>query len=142
MKPWRVVLDTNIVVAALRSNQGASYQLLMLLGGNVFAMCLTVSLTMEYEAAAMRLVGATPLTRRDIADVLDYLCSQANRHKVHFLWRPFLSDPADDMVLEAAVASGAKYIVTHNTRDFAGAEKFGIRVLTPGDFLNAVRRRK
>ena len=142
MKPWRVVLDTNIVVAALRSDQGASYQLLMLLDSNAFALCLTVSLTMEYEAAAMRLVGKTPLTRRDIADVLDYLCSQANRHKVHFLWRPFLSDPADDMVLEAAVASGAKYIVTHNTRDFAGVEKFGIQVLKPGVFLNEVRRRK
>jgi len=142
MKPWRVVLDTNVVVAALRSDQGASYQILMLLGGNEIKMCLTVSLAMEYEAAAMRLIGKTALARRDIGDVLDYLCSQANRHKVHFLWRPFLSDPDDDMVLEAAVASGAKHIVTHNTRDFAGVEKFGIRVLKPGAFLTAVRRRK
>ena len=114
----------------------------MLLGSNEFKLCLTVSLAMEYEAATMRLVRETPLTRGDIGDILDYLCSQANRHQVHFLWRPFLSDPDDDMVLEAAVASGAKYIVTHNTRDFAGAEKFGIRVLKPGAFLNAVRRRK
>jgi len=114
----------------------------MLLGGNEIKMCLTVSLAMEYEAAAMRLIGKTALTRRDIGDVLDYLCSQANRHKVHFLWRPFLSDADDDMVLEAAVASGAKHIVTHNTRDFAGVEKFGIRVLKPGAFLTAVRRRK
>jgi len=125
----------------MRSDQGASYQILMLLGGNVFEMCLTVSLAMEYEAATIRLVRETPLTRRDIGDVLDYLCSQGNRHKVHFLWRPFLNDPDDDMVLEAAVASGAKYIVTHNTRDFAGVEKFGIRVLKPGVFLKAVRRR-
>ena len=142
MKPWRVVLDTNVVVAALRSDQGASYQILMMLGGGSFEVCLTVSLTVEYEAAATRLVGETPLTRRDIGDVLDYVCSEAHRHKVHFLWRPFLSDADDDMVLEAAVASGARYIVTHNTRDFAGIESFGIRALTPGAFLSAVRRRK
>jgi len=142
MKPWRVVLDTNVVVAALRSDGGASYRILMMLDEDSFQICLTVSLAMEYEAASMRLVGETPLSRHDIEDVLDYLCSQALRRKVHFLWRPFLSDADDDMVLEAAVASGAKYIVTHNIRDFAGAEEFGIRILQPGAFLAALRRRR
>ena len=112
-----------------------------MLGGDRFEICLTVPLCVEYEAATMRLVGETPLTIRDIGDVLDYLCSQANRCKVNYLWRPFLGDPDDDMVLEAAVAAGAKYIVTHNTRDFAGVEEFGIRVCKPKAFLNTVRRR-
>jgi len=142
MKSWRVVLDTNVIVAALRSDQGASYQILMLVGGDLFQPCLTVSLAMEYEAAAMRLIRSTPLARSDIGDVLDYMCAEAHRQKVHFLWRPFLRDADDDMVLEAAVASGARYIVTHNTRDFAGVESFGIRAITPGAFLSAVRRRK
>jgi len=142
MELWRVVLDTNVIVAALRSNQGASYQILMMLGHDLFEVCVTVSLAMEYEAVAMRLVGETPLTKRDIGNILDYICSEARRSKVHFLWRPFLSDADDDMVLEAAVACGARYIVTHNIRDFAGVESFGIRALTPGAFLSVVRRKR
>jgi len=141
MKPWRVVLDTSMIVAALRSAQGASYQVLMRLGGETYEACLTVPLVMEYESAAMRLPGKTPLTAEDIGDILDYICTESRHLKVHFLWRPFLRDPDDDMVLEAAVSAQARYIVTHNIRDFVGAEQFGIRTIRPGAFLARMRRR-
>ncbi len=137
-----MVLDTNVIISALRSSQGASYEILMRLGQNSFQPCVTVSLMMEYESVSMRLIEKTSLTEDNIGDILDYLCATARRCKVHFLWRPTLKDPDDDMVLEAAVASGAKIIVTHNVRDFKGAETLGVRVLKPAAFLSIIRRKK
>jgi len=65
----------------------------------------------------------------------DYLCQVALRREIFFLWRPFLKDPKDDLVLELAVESECEFIITYNRRDFAGTEKFGIKVLTPKEFL-------
>ena len=75
------------------------------------------------------------LSNSDIKAFLGYLTSRAERLKIHFLWRPYLKDPNDDMVLEVAVAGGVEFIVTHNTKDFAGSERFGVRAITPGWFL-------
>ena len=97
---------------------------------------LSVPLVLEYEAALTRLLGESD-TR--VAPVIDYLCSVSDLREIYFLWRPFLRDPADDMVLELAVESGADLIVTHNLRDFRGAEeRFGIRVDTPAGFLRSL----
>lgn len=71
----------------------------------------------------------------DIDDILDYLCSVGHRRTVYYLWRPFLSDPKDEMVLELAVAAGSDLIVTYNKSDFDGVEQFGIRVMTAQEFL-------
>jgi predicted nucleic acid-binding protein len=71
-------------------------------------------------------------------DILDYVYSIARLRKIHFLWRPFLSDPKDDMALELAVAAGCKIIVTYNKADFTGVEKFGIRVMTAREFLKEI----
>jgi len=71
--------------------------------------------------------------------LIDYVCAVAVRQKIFFLWRPFLRDPGDDMVLELAVAAGCDAVVTHNVRDFSGAERLGVRILTPGKFLQEVR---
>ena len=71
---------------------------------------------------------------------MDYLCQVADLREIFFLWRPFLRDPGDEMVLEVAVSAKASLIVTHNVRDFEGVEaRFGIRVVTPGEFLMEVR---
>jgi predicted nucleic acid-binding protein len=105
-------------------------------------MCVSVALVMEYEAAAMRLTSTTPLRKQGVDAVLDYICSEARHCRVHFLWRPYLRDPNDDMVLELAVSSGARHIITHNTRDFTGIEKSGIEALTPREFLSAIRSGK
>jgi len=107
----------------------------MLADSGKFATNLSVPLLLEYEQVAKRLVGKIPLTENDIDDILDYLCQTAEHWRVFYLWRPFLKDPDDDMVLELAVAASCGYIVTFNARDFGGAEQFGISVLTPKEFL-------
>jgi len=70
--------------------------------------------------------------------VLDYLCEVAEAHEIFFLWRPFLRDPDDDMVLEIAVKAGCHTIVTFNKRDFVGIEQFTLEALTPGEFLKQI----
>lgn len=87
-------------------------------------------------------VSASPYTEDDIRAFLDYFCDAAIRQEIFFLWRPFLRDPGDDLVLEVAVAARCEAIVTHNVRDFTGARKLGIRVLKPGEFLAELRRSK
>ncbi|MFL6235391.1 MAG: putative toxin-antitoxin system toxin component, PIN family [Thermoanaerobaculia bacterium] len=138
VKQRRVVLDTNVMVAALPSRRGASYQLLSLLGEGRFEIAVSVPLVLEYEDALARDLEG-PYSRQDIEDLLDFLCQVAHRQRIFFLWRPCLPDPKDDMVLELAVAAGCEAIVTHNTRDFVGTERLGIRIDTPGSFLRTLK---
>ncbi len=138
MPKIQVVLDTNVLVSALRSRQGASYKLLMLVGQADFEINLSVPLALEYEDAAKRLLGQILLTESDIDNILDYLCQTTNRREVFYLWRPFLKDPKDDMVLELAVSSGCEFIITSNRRDFVGIEQFGVAVMTPAEFLGRI----
>jgi len=134
----RVVLDTNVLVSALRSNRGASFQLLSEVDSGRFEVCLSVPLVLEYEAVLFRQARTLGLARRDVTDVLDYLCSVAHRQSIFFLWRPQLRDPSDDMVLELAVAAGCRYIVTFNTKDFGTGRPFSLRVVTPREFLQTI----
>jgi predicted nucleic acid-binding protein len=94
-----------------------------------------VPLVLEYEGVAHRMLVDLQASASDLSDILDYLCAVAVHRRVFFLWRPTLPDPKDDMVLELAVDAGAAVIVTFNTRDFIGIERFGIRALTPRDYL-------
>ena len=136
----QAVIDTSVFVSALRSRQGASHRLLVLLGGGDFEVTLSVPLVLEYEDAAKRLAREIGLSHGEIDDIIDHICSVGRKQKIHFLWRPFLKDPQDDHVLELAVAGGCKFIITHNVRDFSGSEKFGVRVVTPRTFLQVIRR--
>jgi putative PIN family toxin of toxin-antitoxin system len=133
-----IVIDTNVLVSALRSQRGASFKLLMLLGSEEFGVSVSVPLVLEYEAAAKRLLGQIPLEESDIDNVLDYMCAVGAHRQVFFLWRPFLKDVNDDMVLELAVASSADYLVSYNKKDFHGIEQFGIHVVTPKEFLQVI----
>lgn len=137
MNSRQVVLDTNVLYSGLRSRNGASFRVLQLLGTDRFEINLSVPLVLEYQDVCHRLIGVTALTADDIAAAIDYLCRIGNHRAVYYLWRPTLSDPSDDMVLELAVASAAE-VVTFNAADFAGAEQFGIRVLTPGQLLREI----
>ena len=130
-----VILDTNVLVSAVRSRRGASYRLLSLVGTSRFEISLSVPLVLEYEEALLRQVPTSALTQRDVRDLVDYLCSVGHAQEIFFLWRPRLRDPKDDLVLELAVAAGCDAIVTFNQRDFAGAGSFGIQILRPGELL-------
>ncbi len=71
-------------------------------------------------------------------NVLDFHCAVATHHRIFFLWRPFLPDPKDDMVLELAVEAGCDSVVTYNIRDFVGIEQFGVSAVTPAKFLESI----
>ncbi len=131
MKP-DIVLDTNVLVSALKSSRGASYRLLSLVEHDLFTVHLSTTLVTEYEAVLKR--GITALTAEEIDDVVDFVCSRAVRDKIFYLWRPVLKDPGDDFVLELAVKADAT-IVTWNVSDFKRAARFGVAVLTPREFL-------
>ena len=139
MRRLQIVIDTNVFLSALRSNRGASFLLLMLIGqSDLFEINLSVPLVLEYEDVAKR-PGLVPLlSMQNIDDILDYLCSVARRHIIFFLWRPFLKDPKDDMVLELAVEAQCEYIVTFNRKDFVGSDQFGVSVVTPQEFLRKI----
>ena len=107
----------------------------MLIGGEMFEINISVSLVLEYEMAAKRLLGNLALTERDIDAILDYICAIANWRKVFYLWRPFPKDPKDEMVLELAATANCDFVVTYNKDDFQGVERFGIRAVTPKEFL-------
>lgn len=106
----------------------------------MFEHALTVPLVMEYEAVLLR-PGVVPTPVAMAQDVIDYLCATGIHQDIHFLWRPKLPDPKDDMVLEAAVNAGCNAIVTHNLRDFAGAAGLGIQALTPAEFMNRLKEK-
>jgi len=130
-----IVIDTCVLIAGLRSARGASYQILQRIGSAEFNLSVSVPLVLEYEAVAKEHARDLGLTFGDIDDLLDYICSVADPRAIFYLWRPFLPDPRDDLVLELAVEANADCIVTHNRRDFAGAEQFGIKIVSPGAFL-------
>ena len=89
---------------------------------------------MEYEDVLHR-EGMVPLSKADVVVFLDMVCNVATAQDVHFLWRPQLRDPKDEMVLEAAVNAAAHYLVTHNTQDFASAKRFNLRIASPQQLL-------
>jgi putative PIN family toxin of toxin-antitoxin system len=132
----RIVLDTNVIVAALRSQRGASFKLLSLLSEDRFEISISVPLFCEYEDVLVRHIATGLYDRQNVDDFLDFVCHVAHLQSIYFLWRPCLPDPQDDMILELAVAAGCEAVVTHNLRDFAGAERFGLRVDSPKDFLH------
>lgn len=121
---------------------GASHQILRRLETDDFTISISVPLILEYEAVAKRQARELGLTYGDVDDVLDYICSVADAREIFYLWRPFLSDARDDLVLELAVEAEADFIVTHNLRDFAGTEQFGIEALSPSDFLRRLGRKQ
>ena len=132
------MIDTNVMVAALKSKRGASYKLLSIIDQDKFQISISVPLIIEYEYALKRTDLSILLTESEIDDILDYICQIADKREIFYLWRPYLKDPKDDMVLELAVESESDYIITYNQKDFKEVSKFGIKTLTPKAFLRKI----
>ena len=139
---FRYVLDTDVVVAALRSDQGASRQLLLAALNKEFDLMLSVPLILEYEAVLTRPehLAVFRISKAEVSGVLDDLADVAQPVKIDFRWRPGLPDPDDDMALETAVNGNAHGIVTFNLRDFQVTSKtFDCAVLLPREALQQIR---
>nr|VFJ47346.1 MAG: putative toxin-antitoxin system toxin component, PIN family [Candidatus Kentron sp. DK]VFJ58647.1 MAG: putative toxin-antitoxin system toxin component, PIN family [Candidatus Kentron sp. DK] len=139
-EPYRAVIDTNVLVAGLYSASGASHQILQWVEQGEIVPFLSTTLLFEYEELLRRKQNSLLLTDREIDDVLDGFCSLAETRNIHFLWRPQLSDPKDDHVLELAVAASVADIITHNVKDFSRASSFGVRVIRPAELLLTLRK--
>jgi putative PIN family toxin of toxin-antitoxin system len=138
VNPRRIVLDTNVIVAGLRSRNGASFKLLSIIDDQRLKLSVSVPLVIEYEEILRREQKKLRLTKTDIEDVLDFLCAIAEHKTIFYLWRPFLKDPEDDMLLELAVESYSEFIVTFNKADFKGVNQFGIEAVTPKELLKII----
>jgi putative PIN family toxin of toxin-antitoxin system len=138
----RIVLDTSIVVTAFRSRTGAGNALLGAAAMGQVTPLASVPLFLEYEAVLKRpeqrqVIG---FTLADVDDLLAELAKLVEPVVIHFRWRPQLTDPADELVLEAAVNGRADALVTYNRKDFAAADRFGLPVLLPADVLKRGRQ--
>ncbi len=103
-----------------------------------FQTSISVSLIFEYEDVLKRGDLYIDLGTEDIDNILDYICKIADRREIFYLWRPFLKDPKDDLILELAVESESDFIITYDKKDFEGIDKFGLQILTPGEFLEKI----
>lgn len=133
--PYRVVIDTNVFISALRSKRGSSHKLLLQIDSGAVQLCISVPLILEYEAVARELRWPGKPPAASIDDIIDYLCSIGEAVRPPYLWRPIAKDPKDEMLVELAVAGECDRIITYNKRDLKGVEKLGIKLRTPFEFL-------
>lgn len=128
-----IILDTSVIVSALRSTVGASYQLIDWIDTGRFISYISNSMIYEYVEVSHRLVGTIRLNLNEIDDILNYVIGSSRRARLYYVWRPVVKDLNDDFVAEAAICSNCEYLVTHNVRDFQGLESYGVKVITPGE---------
>jgi len=137
----RVVIDTSVIVAASRSRSGASFEVLRRLDDRLYEPALSVALYAEWRDALSRPENRpTGVSLEEALGFLRYFASRSILQPIYFLWRPCLSDPDDDMVLELAVAARCGLIVTHNCSDFVGSDRFGVKAVSPAAFLKSMRQ--
>lgn len=134
---YLIALDTSVVISALRSQRGASFAILRRLGDD-WVPLISVPLILEYEAVGKREAARLNIPENVVEAVVRAFCSMGHETDIYFRLRPFLPDPGDEFLLELAVAGRADAVVTHNVRHFVGAEQFGIRVMTPREFLRKI----
>ena len=137
LSPMRLVLDTNVIVAAFRSRNGASNLLLRLVDRSAVTPLCSTALFLEYEAVLSReeTRQVTGHSLEDVAAVMSALAAVSEGVDISFRTRPMLSDVADEMVLEAALNGQAEAIVTHNVKDFRPALALGVIIATPGEIV-------
>ncbi len=140
MKVYQIILDTNVLVAALQSINGASFRLLKLLQkkDERFEINVSTSIVLEYEAVLKREIHRQGKDISIIDKFIDDIVSEANRYPIFYLLRPYLKDADDDFILELAFSSGADYIVTYKANNFAKAKYFGVDIIRPKNFLKKI----
>lgn len=134
----RVLLDTNVLVVGLTSSRGASYSVLQAIAAAKLEIVASPALWLEYESVLKRdeILAMHGFSAGEIDTLLSALAVWVHPVMLHYVWRPQLRDPGDEMVLEAAVNGQVQAIVTHNTRDFAQVvPRFGLQAVTPAQLL-------
>lgn len=137
----RAVLDTNVLVAALRSRRGASFQIFHRLRHGQWTAVLSNHLLFEYEEVLKRNASELGLSLADVDELLNAVCARAEEWTLPPDWQPVLADPDDEPLVQLAEQSGARLIVTHNTGHLQPARQCGIQVLPPREFLAILRAR-
>lgn len=135
----RAVMDTNVVVSALRSRQGASFEILRRLRMGEWTAVVSNHLLFEYEEILKRQASELGLTLDDVDELLNAICARAEECPLLHGWQPILLDPDDKPLVQLAVESDARLIVTHNVRDLHPAIQVGVEVLQPREFLAKLR---
>ncbi len=139
MRRLKIILDTNILLSALRSDLGASFEVISMIPSKLFKPVVSVPLAVEYEDVLKRPGLLEHLTEIEIDQFIDFIIDKSDKQEVHYLWRPFLKDQKDDMVLEVAVASESDAIVTYNKKDYKNVEeRFGIRIIDAKELLEII----
>ena len=136
-------MDTDAIVAAMRSPTGASAAIIRKARRGKIALLLSVPLAMEYEAVCVRPEHqlAAGLSEQEVRISVDAVIAIAEPVKIHYLWRPQLRDPSDEMVLETAVNGRANLLITFNVRDYGTAPaRFGIEVMTPREAVERISK--
>lgn len=133
------VLDTNVLVSALRSRGGASNEIVRRLAKREYEAAVSTALVLEYADVLHRPAMVPEYSAVEIDAFIDSICAVSREAFIYFQWCPFLSDPKDDLVFECALATGASRIVTHNISDFRGVDAFGVSVMTPDQFLRSLQ---
>ena len=144
MMLMRVVFDTSVIVAGMRSRLGASNRLLTAVAQGRVRPLVTTAVFLEYEAVLLRAEHrlATGMSEADVAGFLAALAASAEPVEISFRWRPQLRDPVDELMLEAAVNGRAVALVTHDLADFSPvASRFAVRLLTPSQALKELPKR-
>jgi putative PIN family toxin of toxin-antitoxin system len=134
MEKYDIVIDTNVLLSALYSKNGASHKLLSMIDDE--RLCIHISTTLIYEYEEI-LKSKSQMQEQYIDAILNYICKIGHKNAIFYLWRPKLRDADDDFLLELAVKSNA-IIVTLNGKDFKAASEFNIKVMTPKTFLKHI----
>lgn len=131
----QVVIDTNVIVAAMRSKYGQSNRLLRHLSDPRWQINISAALIFEYEEVLAKQAAAGAFSLRIAEILVDRFCAIGHWNAIYFRWRPTLTDDDDHFLVELAFRCHCKYLITFNQRDLSPARDLGIQVVTPREFL-------
>ncbi|HEY1685117.1 MAG TPA: putative toxin-antitoxin system toxin component, PIN family [Tepidisphaeraceae bacterium] len=135
----KIILDTNVIIAARRSRNGASFQLVSMIGKGQFELIMSVALALEYEYVLNEQFADVGMDKADISDFVSFLCANSLRYEVKLSGWPITADLGDEFIARLALTSGCDFLVTHNIRHLGAVTDLGIKLVTPKQFLPIIR---